>query len=1255
MSSSSDGCCILGDASDLDEEPDGSDCEMVSRGDRGGDDQSSVARFSGKSSDSSVCQLVRDSSPERWGACDLLATELGSAASSSRCPSRCSSPGPSLPEDFAGPRSSAPVGTKEAESLRSPWVAQYVGRGAKFLQPQAQVLVTQAVLSFRRVSPKVLKPLLLALGRHGCTRNFAEHAAGAVLGIGHTMARNCFERVRSNGMAPAAAGQPGRKRCRPVHPQQRAKRRRTRPGAPEDRPGEALVESWKVRVRECLAVSFYGLADVEYQRRMRRMLLGNPLVGQRFCSKAVVPVVERVAWEAARTLRSAALARELPGLGIPSDLSLIWDGVSIGATSFSRQETLMLIGCTSVQPDSGAIEPHLVAAPSISLNHSGEGQVELLLRELGRDPWSLDRHALRRRLAVLAADGAGVQGGEDARHSSTGAGEKLWHLVFPDSPQQAIGAEWDAFHRLDIATRRAIAKIPAAVEVFDITKVMSTLFGIGDGRAVLRGVAAAMALPSRRVADTGGTRKVVALSQSVANLLQNFDAYVAGMHARRGLVQARKSSQRMGALVDAGRRLTSMNFVSFALVLRDALRLHVAPLCLLSESGRAEATEVWTKIERTCDELDRMGQSLDVIRRWVAVASATLSYLSAKDSREFLRAVVYTPAGRACPGFAGALSSLMLRRKFKHSELLVDGAVADPAAFMTLAPRCQCASMRTPPGHGPRLAACAFRRSSGGARAARVPEWVAHGGDAIRAEARQPSSLLDAPLRYQIVPRSSPAPPQLRGVPRFRTAPHPVRCQVPSWWPAVRAQIDEGLRACKQFVLALRQEILDYNGTVGVNAHMRTVVPSAAKCFDWQYLACRRPRQEHAEAFVRLYKALLPSLVHTAWPSGGHFAHVERAWPSARQCFAQYTLLLQRVRRRAEQDFASGRPSLFQACAYWVRPASVRPALAAVSTRPLVNLRGPLVIISDFLGVRQGFFQRPFLVKIASLRGVREAGRRCPMPELTKGALVSLASPPFVGRWVRIAAAKWEVRGSEVAALLCTDALLCAEENGQHCWHAARLAHRARLLRGPESACERWGSFLHNLWSPTQGLPPWRMSARLMLRESGLDGGGSVQEEELITEIAALLAADGGRRTMVTSGSRGNMHCRRDGAVPIDFAIVRTWAMRNRPQLMRGRLADCAAYTPAERASHQPAELPAVAREEVDRHVRRIQGGGMLIRSLPQFQVDTRTARKSLAPSALRCRLQQWLVSQDAEEWRASRKQLFGAGANGDAEEQRAQ
>ena len=340
-----------------------------------------------------------------------------------------------------------------------------------------------------------------------------------------------------------------------------------------------------------------------------------------------------------------ALESILPGIGIVSDITLMWDGVSIGATSFSRYETLCVTGGNFVDYETGALRPRLLAAPSLSLKHGGRGQVDLLRREL--KSMHLGTAALRSRLVVLGADGAGTRGGEDARHQSTGAAEILWEAVFPGGDPQEMGTRWDLFHRLDIAVRRAISAIPAATEVFDIARVMGTLFGIGDGRAIFRGCGAALDLALLRVPDQGGTRKCVALARCVANLLRNLPGYAAGMHARMAQTQRGESrgARRVGRLLDSGRRLTSMSLVVFALSINDVLVRDTTPVCKLSESGSAEAIEVWKAIQDTLSSLASTELHIDRLRRWLSVTVFVSQYVSMKEMRFLWAALSYTPEG----------------------------------------------------------------------------------------------------------------------------------------------------------------------------------------------------------------------------------------------------------------------------------------------------------------------------------------------------------------------------------------------------------------------------------------------------------------------------------------------------------------------------------------------------------------------------------------------------------------------------------
>ena len=73
----------------------------------------------------------------------------------------------------------------------------------------------------------------------------------------------------------------------------------------------------------------------------------------------------------------------------------------------------------------------------------------------------------------------------------------------------------------------------------------------------------------------------------------------------------------------------------------------------------------------------------------------------------------------------------------------------------------------------------------------------------------------------------------------------------------------------------LSSELEEYLGNVGMHVYMRGIWESGSRCWDWSTLALRPPRQMHAEAFVKLYNALQPSLQHTLWPDSARLLHVE--------------------------------------------------------------------------------------------------------------------------------------------------------------------------------------------------------------------------------------------------------------------------------------------------------------------------------------------------------------------------------------------
>ena len=72
-------------------------------------------------------------------------------------------------------------------------------------------------------------------------------------------------------------------------------------------------------------------------------------------------------------------------------------------------------------------------------------------------------------------------------------------------------------------------------------------------------------------------------------------------------------------------------------------------------------------------------------------------------------------------------------------------------------------------------------------------------------------------------------------------------------------------------------------------------------------------------------------------------------------------------------------------------------------------------------------------------------------------------------------------------------------------WHALRLHHRCRLLFPPESACERLGSYLHQLWDSSQNLSPGPLMDRVLLKQAHVLCCGNARDESIIAEVASAL------------------------------------------------------------------------------------------------------------------------------------------------------
>ena len=235
-----------------------------------------------------------------------------------------------------------------------------------------------------------------------------------------------------------------------------------------------------VRVREAVHVCANGGTTADYANAIHRMQMAGLELGTKYDHHSFLELVEHLAAICCRCLTAREIEEVIPAMDIRSDLSLTWDGVSIGGSMWSRAETLCIIGLGYVGA-SGHIRHRLIATPSENLRKAGEAQMQLVLQTLANHPARLSLAKLRQCLSIVGGDGAVAAGGADAMHSSTGAAEKVWSTVRPDVDVSC--SEWGLFHRIDAAVDRTLRCQPALVELIELSRQMGQLFATGDGRA----------------------------------------------------------------------------------------------------------------------------------------------------------------------------------------------------------------------------------------------------------------------------------------------------------------------------------------------------------------------------------------------------------------------------------------------------------------------------------------------------------------------------------------------------------------------------------------------------------------------------------------------------------------------------------------------------------------------------------------------------------------------------------------------------
>ena len=536
------------------------------------------------------------------------------------------------------------------------------------LSQQSQVLFGNVFAAIERVNsfaPQVLKAFYRTLcpGKK-LMRSYLLDTVRTLTALPRRLVQNTWQKLSQNGWLPAVPVI-----CTPV--QLCTKRRQEEV---EDLGKRVL----NILVTEALANAYQGHSDWAYQRGLARLAKYGVNVGEKYHTREFVRLVEQLGMQCVRTCTVEGMKVPLHGLGIPSDFSCVFDGVSPGATEYPRTETLLPIGLRYSHPRRGCLLSRMVAVPSQGGGKSGVETKEVVLNALANAPGGgFTRRRLRASLAAAGGDGAVVSGGTDARHKSTKAADHVFAAVHPSMEEPL--AFWDLFHRNEVGAMWAVRDSPYAVEVFDVSRVMLQLFGVGSGRVLHRSVAELMSESVVRPSEGGGTRPFTYGYRVCESLVRNFRTYHLSLEARiaqtHGFTDSgmKKGAQSLRKLIDVGRRLSSLDFVAFLIMYRDLCQLSLLPFSMLVQDNQPEAVTVVKQAKQLCQSL--VADHSLLVQMYVPllnIAALVSPLLDMKSMRTFWFAFRCSKLGHRFPTLLSHTCDLVFEQRFRGCELQIE-------------------------------------------------------------------------------------------------------------------------------------------------------------------------------------------------------------------------------------------------------------------------------------------------------------------------------------------------------------------------------------------------------------------------------------------------------------------------------------------------------------------------------------------------------------------------------------------------------
>ena len=396
------------------------------------------------------------------------------------------------------------------------------------LMDQSQILIVNVAIVLRSLSRNVLGALCSAIGVGGRTTSQALRCASGLLRLSTAAIWRCYKAMEKQNWVPLRSDHG----FGPVDSHE----------FPHGLEPEKVM---RTLVRSALSQSVMHGSVNQFVRRLAVLDLEGVAVGERHHSRKFMWEAHYLAVQCLQLRDMQDARRALPGLGVRSDFALLVDGVPIGGMSAKNRHGQALVICScSVSTYTGRLHPRFLTWAESNEGHAGTSTARCVFNALEANPFEMTAAVLRECMSCLGGDGAVVRGGPDRSSASTQAADIMWFELHPlaepgeedalveiDRPSNPVrplcearpgtehhhrgkwtadptklftATEWDKYHREDIALRRAIEKSALAQEMFDICLRMDHLFGLGDGRSLLRSSAEAAHVRTKSTQMPGG-------------------------------------------------------------------------------------------------------------------------------------------------------------------------------------------------------------------------------------------------------------------------------------------------------------------------------------------------------------------------------------------------------------------------------------------------------------------------------------------------------------------------------------------------------------------------------------------------------------------------------------------------------------------------------------------------------------------------------------------------------------------------------